>query len=148
MKKIIIFFFISLFSLSSYANGITISKIVDLKDPWGSTFVNDKEILITEKFGEIKLVNIKNKKITNINHNIKYLVDGQGGLLDIIYKNEYVWISYSEDRGSGKSNTSIVKGKFDKKNINFKNIFQASPSIKSGYHFGSRLVIKDNYIFA
>ena len=32
--------------------------------------------------------------------------------------------------------------------MNFKNIFQAEPPIDSGYHFGSRLVIKDNYLFA
>ena len=32
--------------------------------------------------------------------------------------------------------------------MNFKNIFQANPPIDSGYHFGSRLAIKDNYLFA
>jgi len=35
-----------------------------------------------------------------------------------------------------------------KKKLNFKNIFQAEPPIDSGYHFGSRLAIKDNYLFA
>ena len=148
VRKIILFFLSFLFSINSFANEIKISKIVDLEDPWGSSFINDKEIIITEKFGKIKLVNIETKKISNIKHNINFLVDGQGGLLDIIYKDPHIWISYSEDRGSGKSNTSIVRGKLNKKNIDFKNIFQASPSINSGYHFGSRLAIKDNYIFA
>ena len=148
VRKIIFFFLSFLFSLNSFANEIKISKIVDLEDPWGSTFINNKGIIITEKFGEVKLVNIETKKISNIKHNINFLVDGQGGLLDVIYKDKYIWISYSEDRGFGKSNTSIVRGKFNRKSIDFKNIFQASPSIKSGYHFGSRLAIKDNYIFA
>ena len=40
------------------------------------------------------------------------------------------------------------KAKLDKKELNFKNIFQAEPPIDSGYHFGSRLAIKDNYLFA
>jgi len=31
--------------------------------------------------------------------------------------------------------------------LNFKNIFRAEPPINSGYHFGSRLVIKENYLF-
>ena len=75
-------------------------------------------------------------------------MDGQGGLLDILYKDEFVYVSYSEDRGSGKSSTSITKGKFNYQNINFKNIFRAEPPIKSGYHFGSRLAIKENTIFA
>ena len=28
----------------------------------------------------------------------------------------------------------------------FNNIFQANPPINSGYHFGSRIVISDNYL--
>ena len=47
-----------------------------------------------------------------------------------------------------KTSTSIAKGKFNRKKIFFKNIFQANPPIDSSYHFGSRLAIKDNYIFA
>ena len=43
---------------------------------------------------------------------------------------------------------SIAKAKFDNENIDFKNIFQASPPIDSMYHFGSRLAIKDDYLFA
>ena len=69
-------------------------------------------------------------------------------MLDIIYKDGFVWISYTEDRGNLKTSTSIAKGKFNRKRIFFKNIFQANPPIDSGYHFGSRLAIKGNYIFA
>ena len=117
VKKIILFFFISLFSQNGFAIDIKLRKIVNLEEPWGSTFINDKELIITEKIGKIKLVNVENGNIDEIKHNINYIVDGQGGLLDVIYKDKYLWISYSENRGSGKSNTSIVRGKFNKKNI-------------------------------
>ena len=149
MKKILISYLL-LILLISNGNSfeIKLSKIVDLENPWGSTFINNDELLVTEKYGSIKLINLKNKKVTSINHNIDFLVDGQGGLLDILYKDEFVYVSYSEDRGSGKSSTSITKGKFNYQNINFKNIFRAEPPIKSGYHFGSRLAIKENTIFA
>ena len=86
--------------------------------------------------------------INEIDHNLNFLEYGQGGLLDIIYKDGFVWISYTEDRGNLKTSTSIAKGKFDRKKIFFKNIFQANPPIDSGYHFGSRLAIKGDYIFA
>ena len=149
MKKILIS---SLLLILLISNGnsfeIKISKLIDLENPWGSTFINNDELLVTEKNGSIKLINLKNKKVTSINHNINFLVDGQGGLLDILYKDKFVYVSYSEDRGSGKSSTSITKGKFNYQNINFKNIFRAEPPIKSGYHFGSRLAIKENTIFA
>ena len=90
-------------------------------------FVLNKLKNITQ--GNLKLINIESGSITEVKHNLKVLEDGQGGLLDVIYKDKYLWISYSEDRGSGKSNTSIVRGKFNNKNIDFKNIFQASPDI-------------------
>jgi len=148
VKKVIFFFLIYFFNQICFANTIQISKIADLEDPWGSTFVNNKELIVTEKIGKFKLVNIETGKVNEINHNLNFLVDGQGGLLDVIYKDQYVWVSYSEDRGSGKSNTSIARGEFNNKNINFKNIFQASPDINSGYHYGSRLAIKDKQIYA
>ena len=76
------------------------------------------------------------------------LEDGQGGLLDILYKDGVVWVSYSEDHGKSKTTTSVARGSFNKDQIDFKNIFVATPPINSGYHFGSRLAIKDNYLFA
>ena len=75
------------------------------------------------------------------------LEDGQGGLLDVLYHKGQVYVSYSENRGNWETSTSVAKGNFDKKNIQFKNIFRAEPPIDSGYHFGSRLVIKDNHLY-
>ena len=149
MKKIFIIIFLSL-NISSIclAEKFTFQKIVDLKSPWGSSFINGEELIITEKNGKIKYVNTNTKKISEIEHNLNYLVHGQGGLLDILFKDNIVYISYSEDRGDGKSSTSIAKAKFNKDKLIFKNIFQAEPPIDSGYHFGSRLAIKSNHLFA
>ncbi len=105
-------------------------------------------MLITEKKGRIFHINLIDKEITEIKHNLSILVDGQGGLLDIIYRNNVIWVSYSENRGDNKTSTSVAKGNFNTEKIEFKNIFQAEPPIKSGYHFGSRLAIKNNYLFA
>ena len=69
-------------------------------------------------------------------------------MLDIIYKNNIVWVSYSEKRGALYTSTSIARGEFNRDEIKFKNIFQAEPPLGSGKHYGSRLVIKDNYLFA
>ena len=144
------YIFISLifFVTTSYSQEYSIKKVLDLNEPWGSTFVNNNNLLITEKSGKIKIINLKTKEVININHNLNVLEYGQGGLLDIIFENNTVWVSYTEDRGNYKTSTSIAKGQFNKKLIDFKNIFQAEPPIDSPYHFGSRLVIKDNYLFA
>ena len=149
MKKFLSIIALSLLCSSNiYSQNLKFTKIVNLDNPWGSSFINDYEMIITEKEGKIKIVNIKNKNISIVDHNLNFLVDGQGGLLDIIYKENYFWISYTENRGKQKTSTSIARGKFNRDKINFKNIFQANPPINSGYHFGSRLAIKKNYLFA
>ena len=145
-KRLIIFLFF--FSLSAEAEEFKLDKLVSLNKPWGSTFVDNDHLLVTEQSGSIKLVNVNTKEINIIKHNLRFLEYGQGGLLDIIYQDNMVWISYSENRGDWKTSTSIAKGEFNNSEIKFENIFQANPPIDSGYHFGSRLAIKGKYLFA
>ncbi len=143
---LLIIFFLSFIS-NVNSNELKFSKIVELDEPWGASFINNEEIIITEKKGKIKIININSKKIINLEHNLNFLVYGQGGLLDILYKDKNLWISYSENRGDWKTSTSVATAKLNNNKLNFKNIFQANPPIDSGYHFGSRLVIKNNYLY-
>jgi len=149
MKKIILFLIIILIqTLNLKAEDFKLNQIIsELDKPWSLTFKNKNEILITEKSGQIILINLKDNKKKKINHNLKILEDGQGGLLEILYHKNMVFVSYSENRGNGKSSTSVASANFNYENLQFKNIFRAEPPIKSGYHFGSRLVIKGNYLF-
>ena len=147
MTRIIIVIFI-FFCTSLKATEFNLKKILNLNEPWGSSFINENELLITEKSGIIKIVNLKKKEISIIDHNLNVLEYGQGGLLDILYKDNVVWVSYTEDRGNYKTSTSIARGDFNRKKIEFKNLFQAYPPIDSPYHFGSRMAIKDDYLFA
>ncbi len=147
MKKLIIILFFFGFS-NLYSSEIKLEKIVDgLKKPWSLSFIDQENIVITEKSGKLLNLNLKNKKILEIKHNLSVLEDGQGGLLDVLYDKEYIYISYSENRSNWKTSTSVAKGKFNQSNIKFKNIFRADPPINSGYHFGSRLVIKDSHLY-
>ena len=149
MRKIFLFTFIFLSFISiSFAENLKFKKITSLNKPWGSSFISNDEIIITEKGGKIKIVNILTSNQKEIEHNLNFLEDGQGGLLDILYKNNFIYISYTEDIGDRKSSTSIAKAKLNKEKLLFKNIFQANQPINSGYHFGSRLGIKDNYLYA
>ena len=144
--SLIILFFNYNFAI---AEDFKLTKILEgLNSPWSLSFVSQNEVLITEKPGNIIYVNIENKKQKKVQHNLKVLEHGQGGLLDVLYHNKKVFISYSEKRKDFESSTSIAKGRFNKSKINFKNIFRAEPPIESRYHFGSRLAIKDNYLFA
>ena len=149
MKKIVlifIVFFIQTLNLKS--EDFKLNQLISgLNSPWSLSFKDQKEILITEKSGQIIIANLIDNKIKKINHNLNILEDGQGGLLEILFHNGIIFVSYSEDRGNGKSSTSVAVADFDYDNLKFTNIFRAEPPINSGYHFGSRLVIKDNFLF-
>ena len=108
-KYLILIFFFLIFSTNLFSQDFKFKKIVKLNDPWGSSFINDNELIITEKSGKIKIIDINSQKISDIKHNLNYLEHGQGGLLDILYKDNFIYISYSENRGDWKSSTSIAK---------------------------------------
>jgi aldose sugar dehydrogenase len=149
MKKLtlIILIYLTYFSNLS-SNEFKLDEVIkNLSNPWSLSFITDEDILVTEKSGNILKINLTNKKIDKLTHNLNILEDGQGGLLEVLFDNSEIYVSYSENRGNGKSSTSVAKALIKNDILNFKNIFRAEPPINSGYHFGSRLVIKDNYLF-
>ena len=148
MKKIFISLIVFIISSYSQASEIKLEKIFDdLNKPWSLSFIDRENVIITEKTGRLLILNLKDKKFNEVQHNLSLINLGQGGLLDVLYKDKKIYISYSENRGNWESSTSVAKGSFNKKNIKFKNIFRAEPPIDSGYHFGSRLVIKNNHLY-
>ena len=149
MKKVILIVcFFLIYTFNSFSVEPKLQEVLKgLDSPWSLTFINDNKVLITEKAGNLKLVDFNNKKIKEIKHNLDILEDGQGGLLEVLYHKEEVFVSYSENLKKGKTSTSAAKAKFNEDILNFKNIFRATPPINSGYHFGSRLVVKDNFLY-
>ena len=149
MKKIILI--TSLFLINTFhalSNEPKLSEEINgLRSPWSISFVDDGKALVTEKSGNLILVDLNSKKIKKIAHNLNILEDGQGGLLEVLYYNNQIFVSYSENLKKGKSSTSVAVAKFNENSLNFKNIFRAEPPINSGYHFGSRLVIKENLLY-
>ncbi len=146
MKKILIIFLFLFTNLS--ADDFKLERIIKgLESPWSLSFIDSKNLIITEKPGNIKLLNLEEKIIKKIIHNLQVLEDGQGGLLDILYKNNIIFVSYSENRLNGMSSTSVARANYNNEKLDFENIFRAEPPIKSGYHFGSRLVIKNKHLY-
>ena len=59
VKKIIyVLILLLVFGSKSYPQNFKLEKLVKLDAPWGSSFINDREIIVTEKSGKIKIVNI------------------------------------------------------------------------------------------
>ena len=155
MKKIkqlllSLFVFLSFIQIANSEN-YTLDKVLDgLYKPWGMSFIDDENILVTQKSGEILKINLANKEVVNLKHNLKVLEVGwQGGMLDILYDDGRVYVSYTEKRYGKHTTTSIAAGDLvDNELKNFKNIFRSDPPINTDIHWGSRLAIKDNLLFA
>ena len=149
MKKI--FFIVFLFlnqSQNIFSQEFKLQEAINgLNSPWSLSFISNDRVIATEKSGNLMLIDFNINEIKKIKHNLNILEDGQGGLLEVLYFKDQVFVSYSEDLKRGYSTTSVAKANFNENELNFQNIFRAEPPINSGYHFGSRLVIKDNLLY-
>jgi glucose/arabinose dehydrogenase len=143
-----IIFFLLTFNLN--ASEYKLEKVISgLNKPWGMSFINDDELFLTQKSGEILKINLTTKEVKNFSHNLKVVQPHwQAGMLDIIYKDEEVFVSYTEDRGNDKTSTSIARGIIkDESFSEIENIFQ-SDSSWNNIHWGSRLMFKGDLLYA
>ena len=132
------------------ASEYKLEKVISgLNKPWGMSFINDNELFLTQKSGEILKINLTTKEVKNFSHNLKVVQPHwQAGMLDIIYKDGEVFVSYTEDRGNDKTSTSIARGIIrDESFSEIENIFQ-SDSSWNNIHWGSRLMFKDDLLYA
>ena len=147
--KKFLFSFFSILFIGTSAQALSLQKTsVILDAPWGMTWFDENHLLITQKSGEIFKVNIQDFSQTSIKHNIPSVQYGQGGMLDIISEENNVWVTCSIEK-DGKHTTAIYHAELSGDTlVNEKKIYEALPYIKSPYHFGSRLEIKGDFLYA
>ena len=124
-----------------------------LAEPWGLQFLPDGRMLVTERPGTIRIVTMDGNKSQPIGGVPKVHAQGQGGLLDIRLAPDFdnsgtLFFSFAEPRGGGKSATSVGRAKLvlDGDEAALKDveiIYRQQPAVRSGRHFGSRIVIDD-----
>ena len=124
-----------------------------LSNLWGITLLNNEEILLTQRSGNVYKLNIYNKNITKIEGVPKVHNYGQGGLLDIVFENhdnnKKIYLCLSKKINKNKSATMVHSYDFkNDKLINKKLLFVSNKPSISSRHFGCRLAIKDDFIFA
>ena len=153
MKLFYILLIFIFFPFSSYSQ-ISLNKLsTGLSNLWGISVLNDKEILLTQRKGNVFKLNIFNKNIKKIKGVPQVVNFGQGGLLDIavedINKNKKVYLCLSDKVNTTKSATAVHS--YDLKNnilLNKKLLFKSNKPSNSSRHFGCRLAIKGEFIFA
>ena len=170
-KNIIILSGIFLFPLSIFSNEIfsdykkysftktayQLEQITNnLNYPWALTFIDEKNLLVTEKNGGLFKINIESGEKVSIKHSIKhipFLGGHQGGLLDVYFNNNdnLIYFTYSHrfNNDSNFSSSAIARGRLDEDEIkDLTVLLVANPPLPSKKHFGSRISIKEDMLFA
>ena len=120
---------------------------------WGFTFINNDEVLFTEKQGKVYRYAISTGTLDEISGVPTVSQNGQGGLLDIALhpnfsNNNYVYLTYAVAATGGQT-TALGRGTLVGNQLqNFTELFRALPIRNSGTHFGSRIVFdKNNFLY-
>ena len=133
-----------------------------LENPWALTFIDKKNIVVTEKDGGLYRINVLTGEKQKIKHNIPHIGydgGGQGGLLDVYFNpsDGYTYFTYSHKSSkltrskqlSKKSSTAIARGRLVENEIkDFEILLIAKPEFLENRHYGSRIVIKGDDLFA
>ena len=149
-------FYVLLFTLYPFIvqSQIKLEKVTPkISNLWGIATINKDEILVTQRSGNVYRLNVFNKNIIKIEGAPKVYNSGQGGLLDIAFEKENnvqrVFLCLSKVIPSNKSSTAIHSYNLkNNKLTNEKVMFISNKISSSGRHFGCRLAIKNEFIFA
>ena len=120
--------------------------------PFGMAFLPDSRALVTDRPGTLWLLDIRTGAMTRV-AGVPAVSDSvDGGLLDIEIHPDYartgwLYFSYSDKTDTGKA-TVVERARLrDARLVDRQRLFTAYPAVAGDYHFGSRLALKDGYLF-
>jgi len=126
-----------------------------LGNPWAVIPLPDGRLLITIKSGSMQIHDASGALVKKITGFPAVDAGGQGGMLDVALdpgfsKNKTIYWSYAEKYGTGNL-MAVAKGQLNEAAAKIDNpvvIFRATPALRSGLHFGSRLIFnKEGNLF-
>lgn len=132
------------------------SEIMQFDQPWAMTFLPDGRLLVTEKPGQLLLVDLEGRHRIAVQNVPTVDYGGQGGLGDIILHPDYatnklVYLSYAE---AGENNTRgavVIRAKLniddDTRSASLEQIariWTQQPKVTGRGHYGHRLAFDQN----
>lgn len=124
-----------------------------LSNPWGMAFLPDGLLLITERSGNLRILDTQNALSEPLTGVPAVFANSQGGLLDVAIDPEFadnnlVYLSYAEAGPGGTAGTALGRGELTPSGIsNFTVLFRQEPKAEGGIHFGSRIVFHEGYLY-
>jgi len=131
-----------------------VEEVTDgLSIPWGLAFISNTQLLITERAGSIKLLDMQNKTLTPIQGAPAVMAQGQGGLLDVAVPpdfktGDWIYFTFVRNKG-GEGVTVLARAKLTaNKLVQWQDLLETQSATAAGRHFGSRIVFDENgYVY-
>jgi len=135
--------------------------IDSLLHPWSIAFLNETEVLISEKDGNLISANIENKEKTKIKGFPSDLVDSirikdfrdNSGIFEVLLHpqfedNKLIYVSYAAKSNQGTT-TKIIKAELENDSLkNIQEIFLATPFRRDLFHYGGGMTFgKDGKLY-
>ena len=125
-----------------------------LEHPWALAFLPDGRILVTERPGRLRCVELDGRVSEPFGGVPQVLARGQGGLLDVALDprfadNRLVYLSYAEPGAGSTAGTAVARGRLGEGRLeDVRVIYRQQPKVQGSLHFGSRLVFaRDGILF-
>ncbi len=129
---------------------VRVTKVVEgLNHPWGMAFLPDGRMLITERRGQMRIVDGGKLIAASVEGLPTATEHGQGGLLDVALHPKYAengWVYWSYNGAEkGQHGTELARGKLagtkeQPRMTDVQVLFKLQPKSSAGQHFGSRIV--------
>jgi aldose sugar dehydrogenase len=146
----------SLASPAAAAGPSLVPVVKGLDHPWGIAFLPDGSALVTERAGQLRLVNMRDATLGEPIAGLPEIENRQqGGLLGIALDPNFaetrlVFLSFNQRREGGNA-TAVFRGRLSADATRLedgKTIFSQNMAVDSGLHFGSRLVFdREGHLF-
>jgi glucose/arabinose dehydrogenase len=129
------------------AGAIEVKTVVeDLNHPWGIAQLPDERLVITERSGQLRVLNSDGTLSDPVEGVPEVFNTGQGGLLDVVLdpdfqNNQMIYLSFAEPGEDSTAATALGRGKMvDNRIEDFEVIFRQEPKVAGPNHFGGRIV--------
>ncbi|MGR5146426.1 PQQ-dependent sugar dehydrogenase [Photobacterium alginatilyticum] len=117
----------------------------NLSVPWGMTFINTNQLLITQRHGEAVIIDTAGNNRTQVKGLPDVAAAGQGGLLDVVTEpgyqqsNGWLYFTYSKMLGE-QAVTVLARSKLEQDTLTqWQELLVTNSATTSYRHFGSRI---------
>lgn len=118
--------------------------------PWGMSFVSNDQLLVTERNGDIVLVDLKTQTKTSLLQVASVAASGQGGLLDVAlspHDPTVFYFTYSKQHDSGVD-TTLAMASWDGKTVTaWRDVLITVSNSTTTRHFGSRIAFDATHLY-